>query len=68
MLVLTRKLNQSIKIGEDIEITVVEFRGDQVRLGIAAPRTVTVHRQEVWEQVQLENKRAADSGDLPLLP
>ena len=44
MLVLTHKLNQSIKIGDDIEITVVEVHGDQVRLGIAAPRSVTVHR------------------------
>jgi len=68
MLVLTRKLNQSIKIGDDIEITVVEVHGDQVRLGIAAPRSVTVHRREVWEQVQLENKRAAAGGDPPLLP
>lgn len=68
MLVLTRKLNQSIKIGEDIEITVVEVRGDQVRLGVAAPRDVTVHRREVWEQVQEENKRAAASGNPPTLP
>ena len=47
MLVLTRKLDQSIKIGDDIEITVVEVRGDQVRLGVAAPRDVTVHRREI---------------------
>ena len=48
MLVLTRKLDQSIMIGNDIEITVVEVRGDQVRIGIAAPKSVTVHRAEVY--------------------
>lgn len=45
MLVLTRRLNQSIKIGEDIEVTVVEVRGDQIRLGINAPKNVAVHRK-----------------------
>jgi len=59
MLVLTRRLNQSIKIGDDIEITVVEVRGDQVRIGVAAPRTVTVHRKEVYLQIQQENLAAA---------
>ena len=68
MLVLTRKLNQSIKIGDDIEITVIEVRGDQIRLGVTAPRDVTVHRREVWDQVQEENKRAAASGNPPTLP
>ncbi len=68
MLVLTRKIDQSIKIGDDIEITVIEVRGDQVRLGVTAPRTVTVHRREVWEQVQEENKKAAASGNPPMLP
>lgn len=54
MLVLTRRLNQSIKIGDDFEITVVEVRGDQVRIGINAPKDVAVHRKEVWLQVQAE--------------
>ena len=48
MLVLTRHANQSIMIGEDVVITVLEVRGDQVRLGIRAPRCVDVHREEVW--------------------
>ncbi len=61
MLVLTRRLNQSIKIGDDIEITVVEVRGDQVRLGVNAPRDVSVHRKEVYLQIQQEN-RAASAG------
>lgn len=59
MLVLTRRLNQSIKIGDDIEITVIEVRGDQVRLGVDAPRSVTVHRKEVYLQIQQENRASA---------
>jgi carbon storage regulator len=55
MLVLTRKPDQSIIIGSDIEITVLEVRGEQVRLGIRAPRSVAVHRKEVFEQINSEN-------------
>ncbi len=62
MLVLTRRLNQSIKIGDDIEITVIEVRGDQVRLGVSAPRDVSVHRKEVYLQIQQENQAAAQSS------
>ena len=60
MLVLTRRLDQSIMIGdparpeECFEVQVVEVRGDQVRLGIAAPKSVQVHRKEIWEQKQAE--------------
>lgn len=56
MLVLTRKPDQSIMVGDDIEITVLEVRGEQVRLGIRAPRTVAVHRKEVFEQIQQGNR------------
>ncbi len=56
MLVLTRKPDQSITIGSDIEITVLEVRGEQVRLGIRAPRAVAVHRKEVFEQIQNETE------------
>ncbi|MDR3639271.1 MAG: carbon storage regulator CsrA [Isosphaeraceae bacterium] len=52
MLVLARKRNESIIIGEDITVTVLEIRGDKVRLGIAAPGEVSVHRQEVFEAIQ----------------
>jgi len=51
MLVLSRKKNESIVINSDITITVVEIRGDKVRLGIVAPKDVAVHRQEVWEAI-----------------
>jgi carbon storage regulator len=59
MLVLTRKLNQSIMIGDEIEIVVLEVRGDQVRIGISAPRVISVHRKEIYEQIKSENLRAA---------
>ena len=63
MLVLTRKVNESIIIGDDIEIRVVGFKGsgDQavVRLGVKAPRSVSIHREEVYREIQAENRRAA---------
>lgn len=59
MLVLTRKVNQSIVIGEGIEVVVLEVRGEQVRLGIKAPRDVAVHRKEIFEQIHNENEAAS---------
>ena len=59
MLVLTRKVHQSIMIGDEIEIVVLEVRGEQVRLGIRAPKDVTVHRQEIYSQIQTENIEAS---------
>ena len=59
MLVLTRKLNQSLRIGDDIIITVVSVQGDQVRLGITAPRDVQVLRQELYEEVSEASAQAA---------
>ena len=58
MLVLTRQANQSIMIGPDVVVTVLDIRGDQVRLGIRAPRAVTVHREEVFAQVEAANREA----------
>lgn len=54
MLVLSRKKHQSIKIGNDITITIVEVDGGKVRLGIDAPKEVKVHREEVWQEIQRE--------------
>jgi carbon storage regulator len=73
MLILSRRLNEKIVIGEDIVVSVVEVRGDQVKLGIDAPRNVKVFRQEVFNAIQEENRKAAASGmqlplmDIPLL-
>lgn len=62
MLVLSRKKNQGIMIGDNIEITIIEVQGDQVRIGINAPRSVSVYRKELYEEIQQENKKAASSG------
>ncbi|MDR1784911.1 MAG: carbon storage regulator CsrA [Spirochaetaceae bacterium] len=68
MLILTRRLNEKIKIGEDITVTVIELRGDQVKIGIEAPKHVKVFRQEVYNAIQSENRAAADSsGNMGLL-
>jgi len=57
MLVLSRQKDESIIIGDDVEITIVDVRGDKVRLGITAPRSITVHRKEVYEAIQKEKNR-----------
>lgn len=62
MLVLTRKASQSIVIGTDIVITVLDVHRDQVRIGIEAPKSVDVHRQEVFEALQQANREAAESA------
>ncbi len=59
MLVLTRKIDESIIIGDNIKITVVDVRNDQVKLGIDAPREIPVHREEIYLEIQEENRRAA---------
>ena len=59
MLVLSRQRDEVIKIGDDIEITVVDIRGDKVRLGITAPKEVMVHRKEVYDAIRRENRAAA---------
>jgi len=59
MLVLSRQRDETIMIGDDVEITVVDIRGDKVRLGITAPRSIKVHRKEVYEAIKRENEQAA---------
>jgi carbon storage regulator len=59
MLVLSRQRDESIMIGDNIVITIVDIRGDKVRLGINAPTEIPVHRQEVYEAIQRENLRAS---------
>lgn len=70
MLVLSRQRDETIMIGDDIEITIVDIRGDKVRLGITAPITVPVHRKEVYLAIQRENREAAKvrMEDLSNLP
>jgi carbon storage regulator len=59
MLVLSRHRDESIMIGEEIVVTIVDIRGDKVRLGIDAPQDIPVHRQEVYEAIQRENRKAS---------
>lgn len=66
MLVLSRHKDESIMIGDDIVITIVDIRGDKVRLGIAAPPHVPVHRQEVYDAIKRENKRNGYDDDAPV--
>ncbi|GHU83390.1 carbon storage regulator [Spirochaetia bacterium] len=66
MLILSRKLNEKIMIGEDISISIIEIRGDQVRIGVDAPKTVKVFRREIFDAIRAENKAAAEST--PVFP
>ncbi len=59
MLALTRKLNESIIINNDIEVVILEVKGDQVKVGIKAPKSVPIYRKEIYDQIQQSNKEAA---------
>jgi carbon storage regulator len=59
MLVLSRQRDESIMIGDNVQITIVDIRGDKVRLGIVAPTEIAVHRKEVYDAIQRENRKAA---------
>jgi len=61
MLVLSRQKDESIIIGDDVEITIVDVRGDKVRLGITAPKSITVHRKEIYEAIQREKAEKAQT-------
>ena len=62
MLVLTRRPGESIRIGPDVTVTVLEVRGDQIRIGIDAPRSVKVHREEVFQEIERTNTEAVASA------
>ena len=67
MLVLSRRRDESIVIGDDIQITIVDIRGDKVRIGIDAPTTICVHRKELREAIQRENQQAVAMQELPAI-
>ena len=69
MLILARKINESIMVGDQVEISIVDIKGDQVKLGINAPRQIKVYRREVYQLIQQENLQAAQAkpGLLPRL-
>ncbi|MBI4596169.1 MAG: carbon storage regulator CsrA [Candidatus Tectomicrobia bacterium] len=66
MLILTRKSGESIVIGDNVKITIVEIKGNQVRLGIEAPHETSVHREEVYKKIRAANVLAADSSEVNL--
>lgn len=66
MLILSRRVNEKIVIGDEIVVSVIEVRGDQVKLGIEAPRSVKVFRNEVFEAIQAENRAAAMASEVQL--
>lgn len=67
MLALARKTGQSIVIGNEIEVTLLEIKGDQVKLGISAPKSVSIYRKEIYAQIQEENKNAGQEIDVAKL-
>ena len=67
MLALSRKQGESIVIGNNIEITVLEAKGDQVKIGISAPKSVPVYRKEIYAQIQEENRKAVANLDVESL-
>ena len=64
MLALSRKKDEAVIINDDIEITIIEIKGDQVQIGISAPKSVPIYRKEVYMQIQNANKEAAQSVDI----
>jgi carbon storage regulator len=66
MLILSRKINEKIMIGDDVSVSIIDIRGDQVRLGVDAPKNVKVYRREVFDAIRAENRAAAEST--PVFP
>ena len=67
MLALARKVNESIVIDDNIEVTVLEIKGDQIKLGISAPKSVPIYRKEIYSQIQKANVESADVKDVNVL-
>ena len=66
MLILTRKLGEKINIGDDITVTLLEIKKAQVKLGIQAPKSIGIHRNEIYEKIREENLRASNISDIDL--
>ncbi|MBW2345420.1 MAG: carbon storage regulator CsrA [Deltaproteobacteria bacterium] len=66
MLILTRKLGERITIGDDIVITLLEIKGAQVKMGIEAPRSISIHRQEIYERIRAENLESSNVNESDL--
>ena len=68
MLILTRRVGETLMIGDDITVTVLGVKGNQVRVGVSAPKNVSVHREEIYERIQRENNEATARGAIKLRP
>ena len=67
MLALTRKKGESIMVGSNVELIVLSIQGEQVKLGFAAPKNITIHRKEIYEQIQAENREASSNINISAL-
>ncbi len=63
MLILTRRIGETLVVGDEVTVTVLAVKGNQVRIGVTAPKDVSVHRQEVYDKIQSENEVSSQSGD-----
>ena len=59
MLILTRRINESLIVGDDVKVTVLSVKGKQIKLGVTAPREIAVHREEIYQRIQQENARGS---------
>ena len=65
MLILTRRINETLNIGDDVQVTVLGIKGNQVRIGINAPRDVPVHREEIYQRIKREERMSAQGDEEP---
>ena len=66
MLILTRRVGETLMIGDDVTVTVLGVKGNQVRIGVDAPKEIAVHREEIYERIQREQENAAAQGNDPV--